>query len=145
MESGALPPQQTPEDVNPDEVQRQPPEVPHVDPPATAEDVAALHELLKEYRAEVAKFRQEAQDARQAPREVVAIVETLEDRTNARLEAIANASHYCPGCGKLGNYPQKCEGTREGPHLPIEMVSTEELAGDPANHTAAPNTDKLAA
>lgn len=141
METGGLPPQETLDETE----GRQAPTVPKVETPATADDVAALHELLKEYRAEVAKFRQESRDAQNAPREIVAVHETLEDRLNKRLEAIANASHYCPGCGKLGNYPQKCEGTREGPHLPIEMVSTEELAGDPVNHTAAPNTDKLAA
>ncbi len=48
-------------------------------------------------------------------------------------------SHYCPGCGRVSNYPRECTGTKEAPHQPIEAVSTDELRGDdPAKYTPAP-------
>lgn len=47
--------------------------------------------------------------------------------------------YYCPGCGRQYDYPQRCIGTGEAPHPPIEVVSTDELKGDnPENHTPAP-------
>jgi predicted RNA-binding Zn-ribbon protein involved in translation (DUF1610 family) len=46
---------------------------------------------------------------------------------------------YCPGCGRQYEYRQRCTGSLEQPHPPIEVVSTDELkSGDPSQHTAAP-------
>lgn len=118
------------------------PEVPKVEhAPETLEEVQALAKAFAEYRSEVAALRNELAAHRR--RQPVAQVdqETVEQRTNKRLALIAEHSHYCIGCGALGKYPQKCEGPAGQPHPPLEMVSTEELAGDPANHTAAPSTD----
>lgn len=50
------------------------------------------------------------------------------------------APYYCPGCGRAAEYRKACTGSPEQPHKPIEVVSTDELRGDPENHTAAPNT-----
>lgn len=48
---------------------------------------------------------------------------------------------YCPGCGRRWNYPTECRGASESaPHAPIEVVSTDELDGDPEKLTAAPDT-----
>lgn len=55
--------------------------------------------------------------------------------------ATRDAPYYCPGCGRRYKYMTECVGmTREAPHQPIEVVSTDELNGDPANHTPAPPT-----
>lgn len=49
--------------------------------------------------------------------------------------------YYCPGCGRRWNYPTECTGqSAAAPHAPIEVVSTDELDGDPENFTAAPDT-----
>lgn len=113
--------------------------------PETPEEVQQLAAAFAEYRAEVAALRKELAAHRPRTVQVAATVETEEQRREARLAAIAEASHYCPGCGLLGNYPQKCHGLDASPHKALEMVPTEELSGDPANHTAAPSTDELAA
>lgn len=46
--------------------------------------------------------------------------------------------YYCPGCGRQYLYPAECRGTDQAPHPPIQTVSTDELDGDPADHTPAP-------
>lgn len=46
--------------------------------------------------------------------------------------------YYCPGCGKRYNYQRECTGRGEAPHPAIDVVSTDELHGDPAHHTPAP-------
>jgi hypothetical protein len=117
------------------------PRIPEIDhAPETPEEVADLAKMFAAFRKEVADLR--AALDRQKPRQAsAAVTETLEDRTNARLEQIAQHSHYCPGCGQLYDYPQKCKGFDESPHKPIEVVSTDELGGDPADHTAAPATE----
>lgn len=144
MEASDTMPELTPEEqAFADREKAARPKVDH--PPETMEEVAALAEALKSYRAEIALLRQEIAASRPRVQQVTATLETPEQRLEARLAAIAEASHYCPGCGALGKYPQKCEGTKTGPHKAIEMVSTEELSGDPALHTRAPNTDELAA
>jgi hypothetical protein len=51
--------------------------------------------------------------------------------------------YYCPGCGLQYNYQRECTGKAEAPHPAIDVISTDELNGDPEHHTAAPNTDKL--
>lgn len=48
--------------------------------------------------------------------------------------------YYCPGCGRRWNYQTECVGTPTAPHAPIEVISTDELDGDPEKHTAAPDT-----
>lgn len=51
------------------------------------------------------------------------------------------APFYCPGCGRPYGYQTQCTGaSAEAPHAPIEVVSTDELTGDPSGHTPAPNT-----
>lgn len=54
--------------------------------------------------------------------------------------AAGEAKFYCPGCGKRSDTAGDCVGGEFG-HAPIAYVSTKELAGDPAKHTPAPNTD----
>jgi hypothetical protein len=54
-----------------------------------------------------------------------------------------DAPFYCPGCGKRVQYQQQCTGKPESPHPPIEVISTDELSGDPEKHTAAPSTENL--
>lgn len=122
------------------------PKIPQLDhPPETPEEVQALADAFAQFRKEVADLRNELKAARSPQKFLAAVTETLEDRTKARLQEIAQHSHYCPGCGLLYDYQQQCKGTIEGPHKPMEVVSTNELAGDPAQHTAAPSTDVLAA
>lgn len=49
---------------------------------------------------------------------------------------------YCPGCGKRFKFLAECHGqTPAAPHPAILVVSTDELDGDPANHTAAPASE----
>lgn len=57
--------------------------------------------------------------------------------------ATEEAPFYCPGCGRRFNYRTECEGKPVAPHPAIEVVSTEELSGDPANHTPAPSTENV--
>lgn len=121
------------------------PQVPHLDhTPETPEEVQALATAFAEFRKEVAQLRNELQAARQPQRFQAAVTETLEQRTARRLQEVAQHSHYCPACGLLYDYPQKCAGPVAAPHIPHEVVTTDELSGDPASHTAAPNTDVLA-
>jgi hypothetical protein len=47
---------------------------------------------------------------------------------------------YCPGCGRMYGYQRECTGSSEAPHPPIEVVSTDELSGDPEGHTPAPSS-----
>lgn len=116
--------------------------VPKVDhAPETRDDATALGRMFAEYRAEVAALRRELQAHRPGRVTVQEPTETPEQRRDQRLAAIADASHYCPACGTLGKYPQKCSGDPAAGHAPIEMVSTEELGGDPERHTRAPSTD----
>lgn len=48
--------------------------------------------------------------------------------------------YYCPACGRKYDYRQRCKGTDEQPHKACEVVSTDELNGDPSKHTPAPPT-----
>ena len=115
------------------------PQIPHVEtPPQTPDEILALAKEFAEYRKEVAALREELAASRK-PRPQLAVKETENDRLTARLEAIAQHEFYCPGCGKLVHYQQQCIGTATAPHPAIEVVSTSELSGDPAHHTAAPD------
>jgi hypothetical protein len=122
-----------------DETTDQPTEAP------TTDDL--LHQVLSEqqaHRAEVAQLRQELAAQKQQPQVVnvqAAPQLSAEERIKARLEEMAKKAFYCPGCGKLSDYPRECVGGEAG-HPPIEMVSTDEIkSGDPSQHTAAPTSD----
>lgn len=119
------------------------PTIPKVDhPPETPDEVASLAQEFAAYRAEVAALRKELQ--KQAPAALAAAQarqqagDTPAEREKRRLAEIADHSHYCPGCGLLYKYPQRCSGPLTSGHAPIEVVSTDELSGDPNNLTAAP-------
>jgi hypothetical protein len=103
---------------------------------------ALLHQLIedqKAQRAEIAQLRADvtAGNAAAIPAASVTIPSD-DDKRAARLAEVAQYSYYCPGCGRLYNYPAECTGSPEAPHPPIQTVSTEELQGDPAGHTPAP-------
>jgi hypothetical protein len=118
--------------------------VPKVDhTPETPEEVQDLAKMFAEYRAEVAALRQELQSHRPRVITVAGPQETVEQRQEARLAAIAENSFYCPLCGTLSKYARLCTGPDplHPSHKAFEMVSTDELGGDPAKHTKAPSTD----
>lgn len=119
------------------------PQVPHVDHVPTSDDeVKALSGMLANFRKEIAGLRQELRQRSGHNAVFAGPTETVEERTNRRLEQIAQHSHYCPGCGELYNYAQQCSGPAGGQqHPPLEVVSTEELGGDPESFTKAPATD----
>lgn len=93
----------------------------------------------QEHRAEVAKLRDElAQQkaAQKAPIAPSANAPSPEDALAARMEEIGQHDFYCPGCGNLVDYQQRCTGKPESPHPPIEVVSTDELkSGDTSQHS----------
>lgn len=106
--------------------------------PQTTDDL--LRAVLAEqqaHRAEVAELRQQMSESKPAPPSTPPVNLSPEDATAARMEEVGKHSHYCPGCGLLYDYPQRCTGKAESGHAPIEVVSTDELkAGDPSKHTA---------
>lgn len=117
---------------------------PKVDKPKTREEATEFGRIMAEFRKEIADLRREMASHRPRVQQVATETETPEMRQEARLQAIADSSHYCPGCGALGKYAQKCDGSGSPsghPHPPLEMVSTDELGGDPHDHTRAPSTD----
>jgi len=67
----------------------------------------------------------------------------IEPATSATETTKDDAPYYCPGCGLRYAYPQKCTGRPDSPHQPIEVVSTDELSGDPDSYTAAPSSENL--
>lgn len=107
----------------------------------------SVEELLKqlvaeqqEHREELAAMRAELAKAK-TPAAPTAVRLSPEELLAARMDEVSQHSHYCPGCGLLYDYPQKCTGREEAGHSPIEVVSTDELkSGDPSKHTAAPDT-----
>jgi len=73
-----------------------------------------------------------------------ATAEAEETEVTSEAEAqLDDAPYYCPGCGLKYDYPRQCTGRPESPHPPIEVVSTDELSGDPSKFTAAPSTENL--
>jgi hypothetical protein len=55
---------------------------------------------------------------------------------------VTETPYYCPGCGRRWKFLTECQGmTPAAPHPPILVVDTDELDGDPADHTPAPSTE----
>lgn len=104
-----------------------------------------LRQIIEEqqqHRAEVADLRKQIEAGRQVMPAPSATPLSPEERLAERMNDIAQHPYYCPGCGLLYDYPQRCTGKPESPHQPIEVVSTDELkTGDPKQHTVAPSTD----
>lgn len=99
-----------------------------------------IRQLLKEqqeHRAEVAEMRKEINAQKVPAPAPSSTVQSPDELMAARLAEVAQHSHYCPGCGRLFDYQQKCQGRPEAPHPAIEVVSTDELkSGDETQHTA---------
>jgi hypothetical protein len=114
-------------------------------PQSTDDLLRAVLQEQQAHRAEVAQLREElAKQKTPVQQSVSSRPATAEELYEQRMADINEHEFYCPGCGKLGDYPQKCTGRGEAPHPPIEMVSTDELKGDdPSKHTAAPATTTL--
>lgn len=92
----------------------------------------------EQHRAEVAALREQidAQKQQPAPQQAPATNLSPEDALKARMEEVGKHDFYCPGCGLLYSYQQRCTGKAESPHPAIEVVSTDELkAGDEAKYT----------
>ena len=109
--------------------------------PQTTDDLlrAVLAEQ-QQHRAEVASLREELAVSKQQPQVsqvAPSVALSAEDALAARMVEVGKHDFYCPGCGLLYDYQQRCSGKPESPHPPIEVVSTDELkAGDPSKHTA---------
>jgi hypothetical protein len=112
--------------------------------PLTVEQMLAqIQADQRAHRQEVAHLREELASSRAPAPATTVTVQSAEERQKARLTEMAGSAYYCPGCGTLYDYPRACEGTREGKHPPIEVVSTDEVKGDPEKHTAAPPSPVL--
>lgn len=98
-----------------------------------------LQQILKqqeEHRQEVAKLREQYE--RPVVQAASATPLSPEDALAARLQEVEGHSHYCPACGLLYDYPQRCHGKAESGHPPVEVISTDELkSGDPSQHSTA--------
>ena len=107
-----------------------------------------LQQLLADqqaHRAEVAQLRDQLNSAKApAPSGAPARVQSPQELRQARIEEMQGAEFYCPGCGRVSNYPRECTGRAEAPHPPIEVVKTSEFnPDDPDTHVAAPSTENL--
>lgn len=112
------------------------------DPAATNQLLGKLVAQQEAQRAEIAQLRTEAAQREPVPVRTVDIPSEA-DRHAARMAEIAKHSHYCPGCGRLYDFPTECTGPTEAGHKPILVVATTELTeGDPSTHTPAPATDE---
>lgn len=109
-------------------------QAPVAEQPQTSEQLLTqLLEAQQQHRDELAAMRREL-DAERSRRPAPGPSATPVDPATLqreRLEQVAEHSHYCPGCGRLYDYPQRCQGGREAPHPPIEVVSTDELKNPP--------------
>lgn len=106
-------------------------------PKTTDELLQAILAEQQTYRDQIANLKQEISSSRPTPTAAPAQNLSPEEAAEARLEEINQHSHYCPGCGLLYDYPQRCTGRAESGHAPIEVVSTDELkSGDTSKHTA---------
>lgn len=108
--------------------------------PETTDDL--LRQVLAEqqqHRAEVAALREQIDAQKPPPPAAPQTPRSPEEALKARMDEINQHDFYCPGCGLLYDYRQKCSGKPESPHPPIEVVLTDELkSGDPSKHTLAP-------
>lgn len=113
--------------------------------PTTDELIAQFLAEQKQHRDELAALRSQLEAHKISPPTGHQVrPQTPEELFAARMEEIAQHEFYCPGCGKLADYPQQCRGRAEAPHQPIEVISTDELkSGDPSQHTPAPATANL--
>lgn len=112
---------------------------PQPDRPLTSEEMLAqIMADQKAHRAEVAQLREEVAQSRAPAPQTTVTITTAEERQAARAAEVAAHPFYCPGCGRLYDYQRECKGGDTTPHPAIDVVSTDELRGDPANHTAAP-------
>ena len=124
-------------------------------PPVSADDVRAAQaqsaenpqstdDLLRQiiatqehHREEVAALRQQIDEQKQPQfQQAPATNLSPEEALQARMAEVAQHDFYCPGCGLLYDYQQRCTGRAESPHAPIEVVSTDELkAGDESKYS----------
>lgn len=112
------------------------------DPAATNQLLGKLVAQQEAQRAEIAQLRTEAAQREPTPVRTVDIPSEA-DRLAARMADLAKHSHYCPGCGKLYDFPTECTGPIAAGHPPILVVATTEVTeGDPSAHTPAPATDE---
>lgn len=114
--------------------------------PVATEAPATTDDILRAILAEQQQYRQQISDlqvqmnATKLPAPVaLANAPSPEEAFKTRMLEVAQHDYYCPGCGRLYDYRQKCVGTGDQPHQPTEVVSTDELkSGDTSKHTAAP-------
>lgn len=107
-------------------------------PPQTTDDLLrAVLEEQKAHRLEVAELKQQISSSRPSTPAAPAANLSPEEAMEARMEEIGKHDFYCPGCGLLYDYQQRCTGKSEAGHAPIEVVSTDELkSNDTSKHTA---------
>lgn len=111
---------------------------PTPDQPMSTDDMLrAIMAQQEEHRSEVASLREQINAQKQPIQQASQSALTPEEALAARMEEVGNHDFYCPGCGLLYDYQQRCTGRAESPHAPIEVVSTDELkAGDESKFTA---------
>lgn len=94
-------------------------------------------------RARLDQLEREHAEREQASLDAQAERANLPTRRDHNGEPLEEAAFYCPGCGRRSDYQKECRGSDVAPHPPIEVVSTDELSGDPANHTPAPASEGI--
>lgn len=112
-------------------------------PASTTDQPQSTDDLLRhiiaqqqEHREEVASLREQINAQKQPVQAAPATNLSPEEALAARMDEINQHSHYCPGCGLLYDYQQRCTGRAESGHPPIEVVSTDELkAGDESKYS----------
>lgn len=106
-------------------------------PQTTDELLRALLAEQQSHRDELAELKRQLADSKPAVPSAPVANLSPEEAYAARMSEIGEHSHYCPGCGLLYDYPQRCTGKAEAGHAPIEVVSTDELkSGDTSQHSA---------
>lgn len=128
-----------PDSTQPQPAQSQPPQQPQEQSQSTDELLRQLVKEQQESRAEVAELRARLQQPTAPFHPQPVNPATDEELQQQRLQEISQHPFYCPGCGALYDYRQRCTGKPEAGHPPIEVIPTEELlSGDPSKHTPAP-------
>ena len=107
--------------------------------PATTDDILrAILAEQQQYRQQISELQTQINATKQPAPIALANAPSPEDALKARMLDVQEHDYYCPACGRLYDYRQKCTGSGDQPHSPIEVVSTDELkSGDTAKHTAA--------